>query len=162
MSDAPELKPALSISGASCQGCAKKIRNALEPLTGRTELVGVDIEAQTVALPDGVDLAEAARVVTEAGYPAEPLATSEPASCCASKKASSCNSQSGSTHTPTKPAEESVSTTKTADDDQVALSVSGATCASCVASIEKALLSVPGVIWRITQPRPAARRNRMR
>jgi Cu+-exporting ATPase len=105
----------------------------------------VDIEAQTVALPDGVDLAEAARVVTEAGYPAEPLATSEPASCCASKKASSCNSQSGSTHTPTKPAEESVSTTKTADDDQVALSVSGATCASCVASIEKALLSVPGV-----------------
>jgi Cu+-exporting ATPase len=145
MSDAPELKPALSISGASCQGCAKKIRNALEPLTGRTELVGVDIEAQTVALPDGVDLAEAARVVTEAGYPAEPLATSEPASCCASKKASSCNSQSGSTHTPTKPAEESVSTTKTADDDQVALSVSGATCASCVASIEKALLSVPGV-----------------
>lgn len=145
MSDAPELKPALSISGATCQGCARKIRKALEPMTGSTELVEVDIDAQTVALPDGVDLVEAARVVTEAGYPAEPVATPKPASCCASKKASSCNSQSGSTHTPTKPAEESVSATKTANDDQVALSVSGATCASCVASIEKALLSVPGV-----------------
>jgi Cu+-exporting ATPase len=145
MSDAPELKPALSISGASCQGCAKKIRNALEPLTGSTELVGVDIEAQTVALPDGVDLAEAARVVTEAGYPAEPVATSEPASCCASKKASSCNSQSDNTGAPAKSAKEHAQAYEAADDDQVVLSVSGATCASCVASIEKALLSVPGV-----------------
>lgn len=145
MSDAPELKPALSISGASCQGCAKKIRTALEPLTGSSELVGVDIEAQTVALPDGVDLAEAARVVTEAGYPAEPVVTSEPASCCASQKASSCGSPSDNTDAPAKPAMEHTQASEAADDEQVALSVSGATCASCVASIEKALMSVPGV-----------------
>ncbi|MBE0487372.1 heavy metal translocating P-type ATPase [Marinobacter sp.] len=145
MSDAPELKPALSISGASCQGCAKKIRTALEPLTGSSELVGVDIEAQTVALPDGVDLAEAARVVTEAGYPAEPVVTSEPASCCASQKASSCGSPSDNTDAPAKPAIEHAQASEAADDEQVALSVSGATCASCVASIEKALMSVPGV-----------------
>jgi len=145
MSDTAKLKPALSISGASCQGCAKKIRAALEPLTGSAELVEVSIEAQTVALPDGVDLAEAARLVTEAGYPAEPVATSEPASCCASKKASSCSSQSDNTDAPAMPATEHAKASEAADDDQVALSVSGATCASCVASIEKALLSVPGV-----------------
>ncbi|MFB2763962.1 heavy metal translocating P-type ATPase [Marinobacter shengliensis] len=145
MSDAPELKPALSISGASCQGCAKKIRNALEPLTGSTELVGVDIEAQTVALPDGVDLAEAARVVTETGYPAEPLTNSEPAPCCASKTATSHNRASGADQGPAEAAAEPGQATESAKDDQITLSVSGATCASCVASIEKALLSVPGV-----------------
>lgn len=145
MSDAPELKPALSISRASCQGCAKKIRNALEPLTGSTERVAVDIEAQTVALPDGVDLAEAARVVTEAGYPAEPVANSEPAPCCASKTATSHNRASGADQGPAEADAEPGQATESAKDDQITLSVSGATCASCVASIEKALLSVPGV-----------------
>lgn len=145
MSDAPELKPALSISGATCQGCARKIRTALEPLTGSTERVAVDIEAQTVALPDGVDLAEAARVVTEAGYPAEPVANSEPAPCCASKTATSHNRASGADQGPAEADAEPGQATESAKDDQITLSVSGATCASCVASIEKALLSVPGV-----------------
>lgn len=87
MSEASVLKTALSISGASCQGCAKKIRHALEPLTGSTERVEVNLDEQTVALPEDVDSAEAARIVTEAGYPAEPLVHSEPSgSCCASKK----------------------------------------------------------------------------
>ena len=145
MSDAPELKPALSISGATCQGCARKIRTALEPMTGSTELVEVDIDAQTVALPDGVDLAEAARVVTETGYPAEPLTNSEPAPCCASKTATSHNRASGADQGPAEAAAEPGQATESAKDDQITLSVSGATCASCVASIEKALLSVPGV-----------------
>ena len=86
MSEAPVLSTALSISGASCQGCVKKIRNALEPLTGNADLVEVDLEAQTVALPDSVDRAEAAQIVTDTGYPAEPVAAEEPSSsCCASK-----------------------------------------------------------------------------
>src|SRR5690554_1286156 len=90
MSEAPVLRTALSISGASCQGCAKKIRNALEPLAGSTELVEVNLEAQTVALPEGVDVAKAARIVTETGYPAEAIAEpgAESGSCCASKKRS--------------------------------------------------------------------------
>ncbi|KPQ26938.1 MAG: copper-translocating P-type ATPase [Marinobacter excellens HL-55] len=143
MTDAPELKTALSISGASCQGCAKKIRNALEPLTGSTDLVEVNLEAQTVELPDGVDLVEAARIVTETGYPAEPLTTSEgAASCCASTKQAS---QSVEDSKRDKPEPNSQSEAATPEDDQVALSVSGATCASCVSSIEKALLLVSGV-----------------
>lgn len=145
MSDTAKLKPALSISGASCQGCAKKIRAALERLTGSADLVEVSIEAQTVALPDGVDLAEAAQVVTEAGYPAEPLATSESASCSASKPAASHKHASSAGQASPESAAEPGQTTESARDDQITLSVSGATCASCVASIEKALLSVPGV-----------------
>jgi copper chaperone CopZ len=73
MSATSVLHTTLSISGASCQGCAKKIRNALEPLTGDAELVEVNLEDQTVALPEGIDATEAARIVTETGYPAEPV-----------------------------------------------------------------------------------------
>ncbi|MEH6562677.1 MAG: heavy-metal-associated domain-containing protein, partial [Marinobacter sp.] len=88
MNDAPLLHTSLSISGATCQGCAKRIRNALEPLTGDTDLVEVNLDDQTVALPEGIDTTKAARIVTEAGYPAEPVAdsvTEKPASCCSPK-----------------------------------------------------------------------------
>src|SRR5690554_5230818 len=150
MSEAPVLRTALSISGASCQGCAKKIRNALEPLAGSAELVEVNLEAQTVALPEGVDVAEAARIVTETGYPAEAIAApeAESGSCCASKKATSCCSSKArdEAHEPDEPAAEaSTEAGAGADGDAVVLAVTGATCASCVNSIEKALMSVPGV-----------------
>ncbi|WP_226596146.1 heavy metal translocating P-type ATPase [Marinobacter nauticus] len=143
MSEASVLKTALSISGASCQGCAKKIRHALEPLTGSTERVEVNLEEQTVALPEDVDSAEAARIVTEAGYPAEPLVHSEPSgSCCASKKGKSAAAKAPD---PDTPAASTDVEPPDAGDGQIALAVSGATCASCVNTIEKALMSVPGV-----------------
>lgn len=154
MSEAPELKTTLSISGATCQGCAKKIRNALEPLTGSTELVEVDLENQTVALPDGINTDEAARIVTETGYPAEPIEAgdNEAGSCCASKKQTSCCSKksedqsSGASEEETESESRPDSEPSTASGGgQVALSVSGATCASCVNTIEKALMSVSGV-----------------
>ena len=162
MGETVTVKTTLSISGASCQGCAKKIRNALEPLTGSTELVEVDLENQTVALPDGIDAEEAARIVTETGYPAEPVQAegeeccdSEPEqadSCCASQKASSCHSSQSPEKEDTADAEATPAQSSrdqqrknTDAEEQVALSVTGATCASCVNTIEKALMSVPGV-----------------
>ncbi|WP_372985760.1 heavy metal translocating P-type ATPase [Marinobacter sp.] len=150
MNEITELHRALSISGASCQGCAKKIRNALEPLTGDTDLVEVNLEEQTVALPEGIDVADAARRVTDAGYPAEPVkeANEQPASCCAGKaKAETSDGrqphQEHSGHQPEQPDE--VAAEAPAGGDQVSLSVSGATCASCVNTIEKAMMSVSGV-----------------
>ncbi|MTI99000.1 MAG: copper-translocating P-type ATPase [Marinobacter adhaerens] len=147
MTDTPVLQTTLSISGASCQGCAKKIRNALEPLTGDTELVEVDLENQTVALPEGVDAAEAARIVTETGYPAKPFEEeAEPASCCASRSKS--ENLAGDDSEDHETAEESVQSSPesaTGADGQVHLSVTGATCASCVNTIEKALMSVSGI-----------------
>ncbi|MCG7200118.1 heavy metal translocating P-type ATPase [Marinobacter pelagius] len=149
MTETTELHRALSISGASCQGCAKKIRNALEPLTGDTGLVEVDLEEQTVALPEGIDVEEAARRVTDAGYPAERLKETDdqPASCCATgaqpeEKGKEADAEHSGHH-----ADESDHTGSEAPaaGDQISLSVSGATCASCVNTIEKAMLSVSGV-----------------
>ncbi|RMJ02990.1 Copper-exporting P-type ATPase A [Marinobacter litoralis] len=146
MSEASGLNTALSISGASCQGCVKKIRNALEPLTGDADLVEVDLEAQTVALPENVDKAEAAKIVSDTGYPAEPVVAEEPSSsCCASKKSDAPEGTEGQSE-PAKPKEGAqAKPAEASGEDQVHLAVSGATCASCVNTIEKALLSVPGV-----------------
>ncbi|MGO3296092.1 MAG: heavy metal translocating P-type ATPase [Marinobacter sp.] len=151
MSDTPVLHTTLSISGATCQGCAKKIRNALKPLTGDTDLIEVDIEDQTVALPEGIDATEAARIVTETGYPAKPVTeTEKPASSCSFKSEKSGTSTDKTTedksdqhNTPKATSEQS--TAPAPSDDQVHLAVTGATCASCVNTIEKALKSVSGV-----------------
>ena len=160
MSEAPVLHATLSISGATCQGCAKKIRNALEPLTGDADLIEVNLEDQTVALPEDVDAAEAARIVTETGYPAEPMAeTGKSGSCCSSKsaKADANAAVKRDKETDERVAEDTSeqrhssentpgeSATPSHEDDQVHLAVTGATCASCVNTIEKALQSVPGV-----------------
>ena len=142
MTDTTALHPVLSITGASCQGCARKIRTALEPLTGSQDLVEVDLQAQTVALPDGTDLEEAARRVTEAGFPAQVLETPPETSCC--------SASTGQCQKPTPTRNEPVSEpagpiADSAGDGLVSLAVTGATCASCVRTIEKALQSVPGV-----------------
>ncbi|MGO1657402.1 MAG: heavy metal translocating P-type ATPase [Marinobacter sp.] len=151
MSDTPVLQTTLSISGATCQGCVKKIRNALEPLTGDTQLVEVNLDDQTVALPEGINAKEAARIVTESGYPAEPLeeaTTEKAASCCASKSKNTDSSAEADVDkeqgkTPERKPEEASAPAQS--DDQVHLAVTGATCASCVNTIEKALKSVSGV-----------------
>ena len=145
MSENTALHPALSISGASCQGCVSKIRGALEPLTGSANRVEVNLNEQTVALPDGIDTDEAARIVTEAGYTASPLEaapTSGPAlegDHCRSDKS---QPDAGTGH---KPEQEKGKSQGTGDDDQIHLAVTGATCASCVNTIEKALKSVDGI-----------------
>lgn len=145
MSEKTELHPVLSISGASCQGCVRKIRGALEPLTGSADQVEVNLEEQTVALPDGIDTGEAARIVTEAGYPASPLGASSAVEAgsgsdhCHSDKA---QEQSESRHIHQHKEDHAGSA---GDGDQIVLAVTGATCASCVNTIEKALKSVDGI-----------------
>ncbi|HTN33828.1 MAG TPA: heavy metal translocating P-type ATPase [Marinobacter sp.] len=135
MTEAQKLHPALTISGASCQSCVKKIRTALEPLTSDAELIQVDLDNQTVALPDTIDLVKAARLVSDAGYPATPI-DDKAAGYRPSKADSIPPKISG-------PAENS--TELMAESNQIVLSVTGATCASCVNTIEKALKSVSGV-----------------
>src|SRR5690554_7775933 len=121
MNDTPVLKTALSISGASCQGCANKIRKALAPLTGNADLVEVDLEQQTVALPEGVDTAEAARIVADTGYPAEPCPGPEAVIDTVN-------------HTSPAAAQTPAAAGSSSGDDAQVLAISGASCASCVNS----------------------------
>ncbi|MFC4257974.1 heavy metal translocating P-type ATPase [Marinobacter lacisalsi] len=138
----PLWQPALSITGATCQGCARKIRAALEPLTGDENRAYVDLDRQTVSLFTDVDRQQAAERVTEAGYPARPLdedSDTPDSPQIQNEQADAPAQVPESGESPEPPA------TSDPDDDQVQLSVTGATCASCVATIEKALMSVKGV-----------------
>jgi Cu+-exporting ATPase len=118
----------MSISGASCKGCVRNIDTALQPLLKEGQQAAVDLQSQTVALPPGTDAEEAARLVSEAGYPATPLESQD-----------EVNAVSSDQPVQNPPIAQS------ADGDITLLAVSGASCASCVSSIEKALNRVNGV-----------------
>ncbi|MDK8462614.1 heavy metal translocating P-type ATPase [Marinobacter sp. SS13-12] len=145
MNEKVALHPALSISGASCQGCVRKIREALEPLTGSADRVEVNLEEQTVALPDGIDTAEAAGIVTEAGYPASPLEASSAAEPASEDDHCHVDSKQAQTETRQQSDQDTGKGESAGNDDQIHLAVTGATCASCVNTIEKALKSVDGI-----------------
>ena len=128
MTETASPRASLTVSGASCQGCVRKIRTALATVVNDPDLVQVDLEHQTVALPAEVDLDTAARLVTEAGYPAE-VALAEACPLPDGESAAAA------------PQADNVAT----GDAQLQLAVTGATCASCVRTIEQALVAVPGV-----------------
>ncbi|WP_157375300.1 heavy metal translocating P-type ATPase [Alcanivorax hongdengensis] len=107
-----------AIQGASCQGCAGKIRRALETVEG-VEQVQVDLDTQRVTISGEANPDALQAALQESGYAADPPATATP-----------------SAHSSKAPA---------ADASEQQLSISGATCASCVSSIEKALRHTPGV-----------------
>lgn len=60
----------LNISGMKCMGCVGSVKNALESIDGIGAVV-VDLDSGSARYEGDVDAAEACRVVTEAGYPAQ-------------------------------------------------------------------------------------------
>ena len=139
--------PQISISGASCQGCVRKIRSALEELVEDTGSVNVDLDRQLVTLPAGTDADKAATMITEAGYPATPRGEegedSGPAEDGKAKESSEGNEKSPKAEH----GEQGQQASGSPDDSEqvVELAITGATCSSCVRTIEKAMLSVDGV-----------------
>ncbi|WP_148864653.1 heavy metal translocating P-type ATPase [Marinobacter fonticola] len=135
----------LTISGASCQGCVKKIRQALSPLVDDADAVSVDLERQTVALPVTVDPAEAARLITGAGFPAEASAdTAEQQDAGAYRTSPPYRtSPQGAAKHGEEAAQPDVR--DAGESPVVQMAITGATCASCVNTIESAMRRVPGV-----------------
>lgn len=119
-----------SIPAMKCGGCARKIRAALEPLAGVRD-VAIDINDKSIELRiDGDDTAPVLAALAQAGYSAESLPADadpepepEPDHCSIEDPPPQIES----------------------DGDGMRLAITGATCASCVRTIETALSSVPGV-----------------
>ncbi|MDX1634484.1 MAG: heavy metal translocating P-type ATPase [Marinobacter sp.] len=145
----PSSESVLSIEGATCQGCVRRIRAALEGLVSDPETVRVDLDRQQVELPAGVDADEAARRVSDAGYPATPTDAAGAGSDDQARpdrdgSAQGDSEQGGSDQGPAKEAR-SEARASSGEQDVIELAISGATCSSCVSTIEKAMKSVPGV-----------------
>lgn len=119
------------VSGMHCGGCAGKIRKRLDALQGVRD-VSVDVASGRVAV-SGQDVTREAIIaaIAEAGYVAEPAAA----------EAGDASEEEGAADAPHAcPLPDPGS-----PGEGLQLAITGATCASCVRTIEKALSSVPGV-----------------
>jgi len=109
----------LPIQGATCQGCANKIRAALATVPGADE-IHVDLDQQRVTVEGSADHDALTRALANSGYGA------------------------GTDHSDAGITDADMSGAAASDDD-IQLAITGATCASCVRSIETALGGVEGV-----------------
>lgn len=122
----------LPTAGVKCQGCVKKIRQALQDLDADTT-VEADIAAQQIHLCTHLTQSHIEDVLESLGY--APAKDEEP--------------QPQAAHEPpqNKAAENTVETAsaETATGDTHQLAISGMTCAACVSTVNKALNGVAGV-----------------
>ncbi|MEP5230953.1 MAG: heavy metal translocating P-type ATPase [Alloalcanivorax sp.] len=113
----PTRTQTLPVSGATCKGCSRTISAALEQITG-VESVTVDLDAQQVTVTGSASRNVLQDALVQAGYSADDHQHDHP----------------------DKPEAAAVTPAQS-----VQLSISGATCASCVRTIENALRNTPGV-----------------
>ena len=116
----------LLIDGMTCASCVSRVEKALAKVDGVSEAnVNLATEKATVHFdPAAVSLEQLERAVEHAGYKAEPVVVTAPA-----------------TVTPASP----VQAVDTETPGELTLPIEGMTCASCVSRVEKALAGVPGV-----------------
>ncbi|KZY29853.1 Cu+ exporting ATPase [Alcanivorax sp. HI0044] len=117
----PTRTQTLPVSGATCKGCSRTINAALEQITG-VESVTVDLHAQQVTVTGTASRSALQDALVQAGYGTDDDQHDQDAHCR------------------DKPEKAAVTPAQS-----VQLSISGATCASCVRTIENALRNTPGV-----------------
>ncbi|EUC68813.1 copper-exporting ATPase [Alcanivorax sp. 97CO-5] len=115
----------LPIRGATCKGCSRTITAALEALTG-VERVTVDLESQQVSVTGTASHSALQEALVQAGYGVNPDDAHH-----------EHNNPADHDNTASKPIAQ--------EPQSIQLNISGATCASCVRTIESALRDTPGV-----------------
>jgi Cu+-exporting ATPase len=123
----------LAVTGASCASCVSTIEKALQGVNG-VEAASFNLAKREAVVRGQVDAAALIRAVEAAGYGASVKADEEQADANR-EQTSSCNKGAAS-------ATQSPQLNK---ENSVYLAVTGASCASCVSTIEKALQGVDGV-----------------
>ena len=127
-----------TIPGMSCQGCVKRMREAIQHLDPSAEVTGTPDEKrlEVVTRLTDVDLDQG---LSDAGYP--------PAKTAADETARGKASQSEETVAPAPAPEKTAGTHSHAQGQgkMQRLAISGMTCASCVKSVQKALEHTAGV-----------------
>lgn len=137
-----EQSIALTLSGLNCGKCVAKVESAF---TAHPQVSQVSVDKTSLQLQTSLSQQEVIMLVTELGYQATPPGAekaAQPADETLTSPHSDSISDSTSDSNPESPSNKSDSP---AQQTQVNLLLQGMTCASCVASVEKACLSAPGV-----------------
>mgnify|MGYP003675747861 CR=1 FL=1 len=127
-----------TIPGMSCQGCVKRMREAIHNVDPNAEVTGTPSEKRLEVIST-LTSAELDQRLNDAGYPPADMTSEEVASSEATSKAD--------------PAAVDTDTEKTTNAHSLfqgqgkkqRLAISGMTCASCVKSVQKALERTEGV-----------------
>ncbi|WP_016856365.1 heavy metal translocating P-type ATPase [Halomonas smyrnensis] len=120
-----------TVPGMSCQGCVRRMREAIQAQDAKAEVSGTPAEHR-LDVTTSLDDAELDRVLADAGYPPETSTKTSPIEPAAD---------------PENDAEpEPAPTAESASDGATQrLSITGMTCAGCVKSVQQALERTPGV-----------------
>src|SRR5690606_8718367 len=141
-----ETLTTIGVSGATCGGCARKIRLSLEEVPGVSRIT-VNLADQQVKVEGTAEPEAMLEAIRANGYGAELLASvapEVPPSPAPNVEEAPAGSFSD-THEPMSQ-ETAPAVAPAADVPLVNLAITGATCAACVRRIEGALRQVPGVI----------------
>ncbi|MBF58551.1 heavy metal translocating P-type ATPase [Halomonas sp. FeN2] len=128
-----------TIPGMNCQGCVKRMREAVQSVDPSADVVGTPSEKRLEVVSSLTD-AELDQRLTEAGYPPGEAALEETAPDDADKQPETAA-----------PADAEAEKTASAHSQpqgqgkKQRLAISGMTCASCVKSVQKALERTEGV-----------------
>lgn len=116
------------VPGMHCQGCVKRMREAIQADDGSAEVIG-EPEEHRLQVRSRLSAEQLAAILGDAGYPpaTERETADEPSAPAESPEAGG-----------TEPATEENTLTR--------LSISGMTCAGCVNAVQKALSGTPGVV----------------
>ena len=126
------------IPGMNCQGCVKRMREAVQSGDPSADVIGTPSEKRLEVVSSLTD-AELDQRLTEAGYPPAEAALDETAPDAADKQPETVSSAE---------AEKTASAQahyQAGQGTKQRLAISGMTCASCVKSVQKALERTEGV-----------------
>lgn len=123
-----------SVPGMNCQGCVKRMREAIQTLDPEAEVTGFPAEKRLVVNSslDGERLDEA---LAQAGYPPQAGSASDAGAAANERPVAE----------PATPLADSVNAPRREGGTTLRLAISGMTCASCVKSVQQALERTPGV-----------------
>ncbi|MGL6250564.1 MAG: heavy metal translocating P-type ATPase, partial [Billgrantia desiderata] len=123
-----------SVPGMNCQGCVKRMREAIQTLDPEAEVTGFPAEKRLVVNSslDGERLDEA---LAQAGYPPQAGSASDAGAAANERPVAE----------PATPPADSVNAPRRDGGTTLRLAISGMTCASCVKSVQQALERTPGV-----------------
>lgn len=126
----------IHISGMSCEHCVAKIKKSVLLLNQVTN-IEIDLAKEEATISGGLPH-ELIEVITKLGYPSQPIA--DIPESCPTQSVSNSDPSSNNNH-----AKKSSNNKDNTSDSSYMISIKDMTCSSCVATVEKSILSVAGV-----------------
>ena len=138
-----------TIPAMSCQGCVKRMREAVQAEDAQAEVSGEPADHR-LQVDSTLPRDRIARLLTEAGYPPEDEAAAEAESREAEVRETESRESEPDRADDTRPSNDAAPSDSRAEEPTEAgelqrLSISGMTCAGCVNAVQKALSKTPGV-----------------